>query len=110
MIVMTLAYIVICDQGILPWYITLGIYLIVMVLVHFYVIRYLLRYKVKIAEKIAKFMMIKDPKIMKTVEVVIENVLPVIVFAGIMILMICSYPIITSSNCPHNFWRIFGKI
>ncbi len=100
---MAIASMVICDSGILPGYITLLIYLVVLLLVHFFIIVPLEIGKEKLTNKIVnKF------KFLKKKEKMIVGMMQVIILIIIFGVMFFVYPIITSHNCPHLFWRLFG--
>lgn len=100
---MAIASMVICDSGILPGYITLLIYLVVLLLVHFFVIVPLEIGKEKLANKI-----VKKFKFLKKKEKMIVGMIQVIILIIIFGVMFFVYPAITSHNCPHLFWRLFG--
>ena len=94
---------VMCDPGLLPGYITLLIYLVVLLLVHFFVIVPLEIAKDSLGKKI-----VKKFKFLKKKEKIVVGLIQVIVLIIVFIVMFFVYPAITSHNCPHLFWRLFG--
>ena len=100
---MAIASMVICDSGILPGYITLLIYLVVLLLVHFFIIVPLEIGKEKLTNKI-----VKKFRFLKKKEKMIVGMMQVIILIIIFGVMFFVYPTITSHNCPHLFWRLFG--
>jgi uncharacterized membrane protein len=102
---MTNAYMVICDFGILPGYLTLLLYLIILILLHFFVIKPLVNNKNKISLRLAK--KLKNSKNKKIAKKIMKY-LPITIIAIVFALMFFLYPVITSTYCPHLFWRLFG--
>jgi len=100
---MATASLVICDSGILPGYITLLIYLVVLLLVHFFVI---VPFEIK-KEKLAK-RIVKKFNFLKKKEKIVIGIIQVIVLIIVFAVMFFVYPAVTSHNCPHLFWRLFG--
>lgn len=94
---------VICDPGFLPGYITLLGYLLIFILVHFLIIKPMLKNKVKLSKQICRKVFFLKGK-----EKLVQNLLPVIIFMILLFLMFFAYPELTSHNCPHKFWRLFG--
>lgn len=102
---MTNAYIVMCDFGLLPGYLTLILYLIVLVLFHVFVIKPFADDKNKISTRLAKKL---KKYILKINSRKVRKYLPIILLVIIFFLMFFLYPVITSRYCPHLFWRLFG--
>ena len=74
-----------CDTGFLPDWVTLVLYLIVFILIHYFLIGPFFRRK-------------------KNINLGIR----IVAYFIILLSMIVIYPEIASHNCPHLFWRIFG--
>ena len=84
-----------CDSGILPWYITVMIYIVVLVLVHFFVIKPILRHKQK---KYHKFKWMKGK----------EDFIGVTIFGIVAFLCVCFFNI-SDKNVFKNVNQSFTK-
>jgi len=102
---MVRSYMVICDTGFLPGYITLITNFIILVLVHFYIIRPIAYDKNGVAGKISKFLTKYTFRISKKKT---TTIIPAIIISIVLLIMFLLYPTITSKYCPHKFWQFLG--
>ncbi len=96
---------VMCDFGLLPGYLTLVLYFIVLILIHVFVINPIANDKNKIVTKISKFIF---KHWNKSKHKKMQKMLPIVIITIVFLLMFLLYPVITNKYCPHKFWNIFG--